>query len=125
MKGSGLSDVGAISRHLDELRLGMSLRGIEAVVRGMLARHGDELVLLISGTQQSLTVRGLTSKVQWRLETKRAHPISRAERGAFGRLSRLTLGQAVEIVGTLEAEGKLPTAIQVRSFKLQERAGPR
>ena len=118
MKGPGLPDLSAIQRHLEELRLGAALRGTEATVEGVLSREGKSLILQISGTDSKIRLAAITSKIQWDLDKKRAHPITRAEKSALSRLRSRPDGERVEVVGPLDVRAGVTPSLQVRSFRI-------
>ena len=125
MKGPGLPDVSAIDRQLGELRLGATLRGVEATVEGVLSREGDSLILRISGTDSAIRLAPLTAKVQWNLDKKRGHPLTRAEKTAFTRLRNQRVGERVEVVGPLDMRaGADASSLQVRSYRILKQGAP-
>ena len=118
MKDSGLPDLAAIQRHLDELRLGAALRGVEATIEGVLSREGESLFLQIAGTDSRIRLAAITAKIQWNLDKKRAHPITRAEKSALSRLRGRPNGERIEIVGPLDVRSGAAASLQVRSYRI-------
>lgn len=107
-------DVAALAKSVSDLGAGAALRGVEAIVRGSVFRDGDQLVLKVSNTGESLRLAPLTKPVQRGLQP------DDSERSAFGALaSRLDReASEVRITGPLRARvapGGLQT-IEVRKF---------
>lgn len=119
MKSPGLPDIAAIERHIDQLRLGTSLRGVEGTVEGVLSIDGESVILRISGTESCVTLGPITAKVQWSPEKGRSHPLTRAEKSAFRGLRRRPDGERVEVIGPIVRSADAQTcSLQVRRFKV-------
>jgi hypothetical protein len=117
MKRKQLPDLDALARSVSELRLGASLRGVEAGVAGTLDDADGALVLHVSETGERLPLAPLRAKIQWSLETQRELPMTREEETALTRLREAFRRgtRRCEVVGPLVREGD-GLLLEVRSF---------
>lgn len=75
-----------ISKHVEDLHIGATLRGVEATVQGTVIRKGEDLLLRVSGLTQPLKLVPLCQKVQQNPATKAPQPITVRERHAYAGL---------------------------------------
>src|SRR5688572_13259538 len=119
MREGRLPDVPALVRHLEEMRVGAALRGVEATAEGVLQEAEGELRLRISGTEQTVRLAPNKRTVYWDVARKREQKLGAGEQRACSRLRSEWRGRKtpVRIVGPLVegAEGGLYT-LEVRQF---------
>ena len=118
LKQQQLPDLAALARHVSGLRLGASLGGVEASVAGMLEEQAGALVLQLPESGERLPLAPLRAKIQWSLEQRREHPMTRSEQTALERLrGQFQRGaRRCEVVGPLVREGE-SLLLEVRSFR--------
>ena len=117
-----LPDLDALARGISALRLGATLRGVEATVEGRMDEIDGELVLRLSGAGELVRLVPLTTKVQWDRQTKGPHAATEVERSALARLRAAGAGQfvRVRVVGPVSRRSAdEPVALQVREFSLR------
>jgi hypothetical protein len=110
-----------VSQHIVNLRVGATLRGIEATVDGWAEKEGEHLVLRVSGSNEVVRLAPLAHMVQWDFEKKRPQAPTPEETAAFKSLGvEVKAGpRRALIVGPLFKGGdeNLPT-VEVRRFAL-------
>jgi hypothetical protein len=110
----------AVSKHLDAMRVGAQLYGMEATIEGRLVERKGALCLAVSGSKDVLQLASLTRKVQWDVAANKEYPLDDDEKTAFERLKKLPFNSKtlLRITGMLTAPTKnsLPT-LEVRSFQ--------
>ncbi len=118
MTEPGLPDLDALTRHLEQtMRVGATLRGVEAVITGRLSRRGDAMFLEIAGTPQTIRLTPLRHKVQWDVAAKREQAVTRAEKDAYTNLLAQGNTGTVRITGPLTpVEGETALTLEVRAF---------
>jgi hypothetical protein len=94
-----------------------SLRGIEIAAEGLLARTGDQWLLLLPG-EKPLTLTRLTEKVQWDAMKKQRAAVAESEAGAFGRLDDEAAShrERLLVIGPLRREESGDLTLEVRDF---------
>jgi hypothetical protein len=121
MKEGRIPEPSVVSRHLTDMGLGLTLRGMEATVEGELVQRDGALWLDDPGLGQPLQLGPLKGKVQWDLDKKRERPASRSERSAYDRLrkQRMNGQERYEVVGPLMIDEKTGLrSLEVRSFRM-------
>jgi hypothetical protein len=110
----------ALARHLEAIRIGARLRGVEAVVEGRLELRDGRAVLVDAAAGQSLRLAPLTTKVQWDLRRKQPIPATPSEQSAHGRLLTGIRegGAVVRVTGPLRRGSAADdVVIEVREFQ--------
>lgn len=119
MQAGRLPNLQALDTHLREMRVGASLRGVEATADGAVTAGPSGLALKVSGTGETLRLAPAVHSVYWDVARKRARPLVASERGAYSRLRGAALRGSgrIRVVGLLQkaAQGE-PTILQVRRF---------
>jgi hypothetical protein len=107
-----------LAAHIESLRFGARLRGMEATVDGWLEKRGREFVLSVDGIAQPLRLAPLTAKVQWDRRKARSFPKTSAEENAFRRVAAQWRGarEPVRIVGPVRGHVLDETTLEVREF---------
>ncbi|MCD6050647.1 MAG: apu 3 [Verrucomicrobia bacterium] len=102
-KGGRLVNLEVLSQHIVDIQLGARLRSTEAVVDGWLERRDGDVVLKISGTEESVLLAPLTKKTQWDRKQNSEFAATETEQKAFETLLANWPGgrQAVRIIGPL------------------------
>jgi hypothetical protein len=118
-KNGRVPDVEALAKALLELGAGAKLRGVEATVDGKLSKRGEELLLHVSKTGETLRLAPFTKPVQRGIDAKES------ETSAFAGVSSALSRDALEarITGPLRAPtkaGELQT-LEVRRFDFSGR----
>ena len=126
METARLPNLQALARHLQDMRVGARLRGVEATLDGRLTdAPAGEPRIRIAGSDQILVLHPLRRKVAWDVALGREQAATPEEAHAFDRLcrERASRGAAaaqtgIEVVGTLvgDADGR-PVAVEVRGFR--------
>jgi len=99
--------VKAVAKHIFDIRVGATLRGLEATVDGWVAREGGALVLRREDGDERFRLAPLTRKIQWDAASSRDQPPTEEERGAFGRLEAALR----EAGGAESGSGALPARV--------------
>jgi hypothetical protein len=86
MRSDWAPDPGLFARNFASMHIGVDVRGVEAVVDGILEDQGTNLVLRVGGSDAVLRLVPLTTKVQWNASRKQNERPARSERKAFARL---------------------------------------
>jgi hypothetical protein len=126
MRESWTPDPGLFARNFRAMNVGVDVRGVEAVIDGVLTREGTNLVLRVSGAEAVIELAPLTRTVRWDTKRNRPEPLARAERKAFEKLARESHQRRVRITGPLldpvAAGGSRPRQIlEVRKFEVLKR----
>jgi hypothetical protein len=102
-KGGRLVSLPGLAKHIVDIQLGATLRSTEATVDGWLERRDGDVILKVSGTEETLLLAPLTAKTQWDRRAGREFPALEAERKAYENLLAGWPGgkQAVRIIGPL------------------------
>lgn len=119
MQSGRLPDPGALDRHLREMRVGASLRGVEATADGVVTAGASGLMLKIARTGETLRLAPAAHSVYWDVARKRARPLLASERASYARLRGASARGArrVRVVGLLrKAPHGGASVLQVRSF---------
>jgi hypothetical protein len=119
-KGGRVPDVEALAKGLREMGAGASLRGVEATVDGRVEKRGEQFVLRVSKTDETLLLEPATNRIQLQVRKKAPEPLTEAEQKAFQNLSAKWQGQPldVRITGPInKRDGK--TFLAVRQFDFQ------
>jgi hypothetical protein len=113
------ADPEMFQRNFLEMRIGVDVRGVEAVVDGHVAMEGTNLVLRVGSTGTVLVLAPLGQKVQWDKERKQPQVATHVEKNAFSELAARFKAQAgqVRITGPLRssASGRI---LEVRKFEV-------
>jgi hypothetical protein len=128
MRSTWVPDPGLFARNFTNMNVGVDVRGVEAMVDGLVEMAGTNLVLRITNNATVLRLAPLTQKVQWDVKRKRPEPATRAELKAFRKLAadaRQDIAY-IRVTGPLlqqnsPAEGEPHLLLQVRKF---EHLGP-
>ena len=131
MRDNWAPDPGLFARNFTNMNVGVDVRGVEAMVDGMLERHGTNLLLRVNGSKVLLALKPLRQKVQWDVKKKRPEPPTRAEKKAFAKLASefQNTPMQVRVVGPLiRNDGSMPTegpqlSIEVRKFQHLKQSG--
>jgi hypothetical protein len=110
-----------VSQHIVNLRVGATLRGIEATVDGWAEKEGEHLVLRVSGSNELVRLAPLAHMVQWDFEKKHPQAPTPEETAAFKSLGvEVKAGpRRALIVGPLLKGGdESPPTVEVRRFAL-------
>jgi hypothetical protein len=119
-KNGRVPDVEALGKELRDLGAGAKLRGVEATIDGKVSKRGDEVLLHVSKTGETLRLSPFTKPVQRGIDAKESETSAFA--GVSSALSRNVL--EARITGPLRAPtapGGLQT-IEVRRFDFPGRA---
>lgn len=113
-----LPDVAAVTRGIAALRLGASLRGIEVTAEGEMVERDGQLLLILSGTGETVRLAPLGAKVQWDREKRQAQPAADEERAAYERLrAGAPPGTSVRVIGPFSrSAGMERPRLEVREF---------
>jgi hypothetical protein len=118
-RGGRLPDLQKLSRHLDAMRVGAALRGVEMTADGALVEKDGEILLRISGAGEAVRLAALQRTVHWDVVRKQARKMSDAEQSACSRLRsewRVRPGR-VRVTGPLVANAEAGIcALEVRQF---------
>ena len=117
-----LPDLDALARGISDLRLGATLRGVEATVEGWMVESGGEAVLRLSCTGELVRLVPLTTKVQWDRQTKGPQAATEMERSALARLRAAGAGRSVpvRVVGPVSRpRADERVALQVREYSIR------
>jgi galactose oxidase len=125
MHKSWVPDPTLFTRNFAKMNVGVDVRGVEAVVQGMLDLEGTNLVLRVN-TATMLRLAPLTQKVQWDTKKNRPEPATRGEKQAFKNLrAKFKNGPvSVQVIGPIiksisEVSGQKPQlTLEVRKFQL-------
>lgn len=128
MRDGSLPDLSALETHILGLRLGATLRGVEATVDGLLEEHAGKVCVRVPATGALIRLDRLRRKiqVQWDLRTRKKQKclLQDSEREAYQALVRQWTRQpcAVRVVGPLVKHDhkQLPgttLVLQVRQFQ--------
>lgn len=122
MRDGRVPDLRALARHIFEIRVGASLRGLEATVEGIVAKDGDALLLRSSQAGEAFRLTPLERKIQWDPTTSREETSSADERSAFAKIEALSTRSPVRarVTGPVRdgAAGEA-RAVEVRSFVIE------
>jgi hypothetical protein len=113
MKEGRLPDLDALGRHLSEMRVGASLRGVEATIRGSISRNG-ETIWMAFGADRARLLPARRS-VHRDVKRKQLIELTSEERAAHAQLVRRT-HRVLEVTGTLGRDNDGWT-LEVRRFK--------
>ena len=96
-------DPSLFARNFKVMNVGVNVRGVEAMVDGVVEREGTNLVLRIHGNGVVIRLAPLTHTVQWDTKRNRAEAPTRAERKAYEKLAAQSKKQPfrVRVVGPL------------------------
>lgn len=120
MREDWAADPELFQRNFREMRIGVDVRGVEAVVEGYLETSGQNLFLRVSKTDNVLPLARLQTKVQWDKERKQPQAATITEQGAFEALKESSSRHSgrLRITGPLRSnpDKKVPT-LEVRQFE--------
>jgi hypothetical protein len=103
------------------MRVGATLRGVEAPIEGRIVEHNGALALRVRGTDESVRLAPLRHKVQLDVTRKRPQAATREELNAFARLGTQDRAVTVRVVGPLIASGGGSTCtLEVRKFAVTD-----
>lgn len=110
----------AVSKHLEAMRVGARLYGMEATIEGRIIERKGALCLAVSRSKEILTLAPLTRIVQWDVAGSKASPLSDEEKAAFARLKSQKPSSKIliRVTGTLtQTDPKSLSVLEVRSFQ--------
>ena len=110
----------ALIKHLDAMRVGVRLYGMEAVVEGIIIERKGILCLANSHSKDVLPLAELTRKVQWDVAANKADKLTDEEKTAFARLKtqKRDSKSLIRITGAItQKDEKSPMILEVRSFQ--------
>ena len=124
MRDGRVPDLGSLSAHIYEIRVGARLRGAEAAAAGEVVEEKRELRLKVAGGGEAFRLAPLTGKVQWDAALNREEEATPREHDAYRRLRAAPAGGGagpVQVVGPVrEIHGGGPRILEVRSFRRVE-----
>lgn len=123
MREDWTADPDMFQRNFLEMRIGVDVRGVEAVVDGRIEMQGTNLVLRVSGTETVMHLIPLKQKVQWDKQRQQPAAATSAEKKAFADLaSRVQkLSGPVRIIGPLRnasSADQTHRVLEVRTFEI-------
>ena len=121
MRQDWVADPEFFQRNFIEMRIGVDVRGVEAVVEGYLDSNGKNLRLQIGKTDTVLQLAPLRTKVQWDKQRKQPQAATVAEQGAFETLKKTSSKHSgrVRITGPLRSNvDKKVHTLEVRQFEV-------
>ncbi len=110
----------ALVKHLEEMRVGVRLYGMEATIEGIIIERKGILCLAISRSKDVLPLTELTRKAQWDVAANKESQLTDEEKTAFAWLNRQKWDSKtpVRIVGCItQKDAKSPLVLEVRSFQ--------
>ena len=110
----------ALIKHLDAMRVGVRLYGMEAVIEGTIIERKGAFCLAVSHSKEILPLAELTRKVQWDVAGNKAAALTDEEKSAFARLKmqKWNSKMPVRITGAItQKDAKSPVVLEVRSFQ--------
>lgn len=117
------------ARNFKTMNVGVDVRGVEAMVDGVVQKDGTNLMLRVNGSDVLMRLVPLTRTVQWDTKRNCATTPTRAERKAFEKLAERSKKQPVRVrvVGPLIQESRaadkpVRQILEVRKFDLQKDA---
>lgn len=117
MQEGWVADPEFFQRNFIEMRIGVDVRGVEAVVEGYLDTSGEAPILRVGKTQTVLQLTRLNTKVQWDKERKQPVPATFEEQGAFEALKQ----KASKHVGLVRITGPLRPGVKKQAHTLEVR----
>ena len=122
-------DPGLFARNFKTMNVGVDVRGVEAMVDGVVQKDGTNLMLRVNGSDVLMRLAPLTRTVHWDTKRNRAATPTRAERTAYEKLTGQSKKQAVRVrvVGPLiqepaAADKPSRQILEVRKFELLKKA---
>lgn len=120
------ADPDMFQRNFLEMRIGVDVRGVEAVVDGHVTKDGTNLVLRVGTHGTILSLAPLAQKVQWDKERKQPAAATGGEKNAFSELAAYFKTRAghVRVTGPLRnGAGKSSGVriLEVRRFEVIEK----
>ncbi len=110
----------ALIKHLDAMRVGVRLYGMEATIEGVIFERKGVFSLAISHSKEVLPLTVLTRKVQWDVAGNKASALTDDEKTAFARLKMQQWDSKtpVRITGAItQKDEKSSPVLEVRSFQ--------
>jgi len=128
-----LPDLTAIAKHIADMRVGATLRGVEVTLVGTLVEKSDEIFFRDANSGEMLRLLPLAHKVQWDVASDCELPMTEEEGASFVRLREQLHGRSrtsdwVQMVGPVvdgrPASGNGQSlAMQVREFSWLQDTG--
>jgi hypothetical protein len=131
MREDWLPDPAMFQQNFTEMRIGVDVRGVEAVVEGRLAPDGTNFVLHVGGRELVMRLAPLKQKVQWDKQRQQPEPATPAEQNAFRALidQSSRIAGPIRVVGPLRnvstGSGPLRQVLEVRQFELLKESSPK
>lgn len=124
-------DPGLFARNFKVMNVGVDVRGVEAMVDGVVEHEGTNLVLKINGSGALMQLAPITQRVQWDTKRNRPEPPTRAERKAYEKLAAQSEKRPlrVRVVGPLvqnasmKPETSSRQVLEVRKFEPLKQEG--
>jgi hypothetical protein len=120
MRDDWVADPEFFQQNFRQMRIGVDVRGVEAIVDGQLSVDGTNVVLRAGNNAGALRVLPLKQKVQWDKKNLQPEQATKSEQNAYKELLARTKNRVtqVRITGPLRSVEGDERILEVRKFEL-------